>query len=89
MTQKVEIDFVQVANGIRKANPGTRFKGRQMLDLIKQAATNRARPGTHVVITNGPGTVLQVEGGRSFLVTRDGSLNQLSGPKVEVKPVSE
>lgn len=83
-----EVDFVEVANGIRKANPGARFKGKEMLNLIKRAIENKARPGARVVIVNGPGSILKVEGGRTFLVTRDGSLQQLSGAKVEAPGVT-
>jgi hypothetical protein len=80
--KRIELDYAQIAAGIRADPAGAKLRGRDMEKLIRQAIRDKERPGTKVVLVNKPGSIIEVEGGRKYLVKRSGDLQQIAGEAI-------
>lgn len=79
---RIELDYAQIAAGIRADTPN--LSGKDMEKLIRIAIEGKRRPGQRVFLVNKPGSIIEVEGGRKYLVTRGGRLHQIAGDGIRV-----
>jgi hypothetical protein len=82
--RRIEIDYAQVAAEVGM----TGARGRDVEKAVREAIKSlEARfPGQRVVLMNKPGSIIEVEGGRKYLVNRAGDMTQLSGEPLQLRP---
>jgi hypothetical protein len=80
--QRIEIDYAQVASQMDVVGQ----RGRDVEKAVKDAIRTLEKkfPGQRVVLINKPGAIVTVEGGRRYLVMRDGTLSQIAGETLQM-----
>jgi hypothetical protein len=82
--RRIEIDYAQVATEVGM----TGARGRDVEKAVRGAVKELEKkfPGQRVVLLNRPGSIIEVEGGRKYLVNRAGDMTQLSGEPLKLQP---
>jgi hypothetical protein len=81
--RRIEVDYAQIATQVGM----TGARGRDVEKAVKEAikALEAKFPGQRVVLINKPGSIIEVEGGRRYLVNRAGDMTQLSGEPLRLQ----
>jgi hypothetical protein len=82
--RRIEIDYAQVATEVGMTGARGRDVERAVREAVK--ALEAKFPGQRVVLMNKPGSIVEVEGGRKYLVNRAGDMTQIAGEPLQLKP---